>query len=216
MKNLFTIISAALLVLLTTEAYSQDVTDTTDGWQEIPTMELPDWQTAGAVSSVSGSELSDSYISNITNTLYGRLPGLTVQGNSAEPGADGASLYGRGIGTFGSGASLHYVIDGFPATKELFERLTPGEIESVQLLKDAAATAIYGNRAANGVLVIKTRHGETGNLKIDFNAKAGFQQPLRMPEWLGAYDYVTLYNEALANEGTEAAYPDGLIDFYKS
>ena len=216
MKNLFTIISAALLVLLTTEAYSQDVTDTTDGWQEIPTMELPDWQTAGAVSSVSGSELSDSYISNITNTLYGRLPGLTVQGNSAEPGADGASLYGRGIGTFGSGASLHYVIDGFPATKELFERLTPGEIESVQLLKDAAATAIYGNRAANGVLVIKTRHGETGNLKIDFNAKAGFQQPLRMPEWLGAYDYVTLYNEALANEGKEAAYPDGLIDFYKS
>ena len=134
----------------------------------------------------------------------------------AEPGADGANLLGRGVGTFSSGTSLFYVIDGFPATKELFERLTPGEIESIQLLKDASATAIYGNRGANGVLVVKTKRGESGALKIDFSARAGFQQPLRMPQWLGAYDYASLYNEALANEGKAPAYGADVLNYYKS
>ena len=216
MKNYITIISIATLLLSVSEANSQAQNDTTDRWSEIPSMELPSWQSAAAISSVKGEDLRDFYTSNITNTLYGRLPGLTVMETGAEPGADGANLLGRGVGTFSSGTSLFYVIDGFPATKELFERLTPGEIESIQLLKDASATAIYGNRGANGVLVVKTKRGESGALKIDFSARAGFQQPLRMPQWLGAYDYASLYNEALANEGKAPAYGADVLNYYKS
>lgn len=216
MKNYITILLTALLLSAAFEANSQEASDTTDRWSTLPSQELPAWQVAGAVSSVKGEDLESFYTSNIANTLYGRLPGLTVQGGGAEPGSDSPSLYGRGIGTFASGTSLHYVIDGFPATKDLFERLTPGEIESIELLKDASATALYGNRAANGVLVVKTRHGKAGALKIDFSARAGFQQPLRMPQWLGSYDYATLYNEALANEGKNPLYDKVTLANYKA
>lgn len=195
---------------------AQEATDTlTDQWKSVPTLDLPDWQVTGAVSKVGGDELTDYYTSNVVNTLFGRIPGLTVQGVGAEPGADTPALDSRGVGTFGSGTGLFVVIDGFASTLDFFSRLTPGEIESVELLKDATATAIYGNRAANGVLVVKTRHGDVSSpLKIDFGVRVGFQQPVRLPEWLGSYDYATLYNEALANEGQSPVYDQSALDAY--
>ena len=190
--------------------------DTTDRWADVPSLELPAWQTAGAVSGVSGDALKDSYVSNVANTLFGRIPGLTVQGSGAEPGSDSPVMNGRGVGTFGSGSGMFFVIDGFASTQDFFERLTPGEIESIELLKDASATAIYGNRSANGVLVVRTRHGQNTPLKIDFGVRAGFQQPLRLPHWLGSYDYATLYNEALANEGKSPLYTAADLQAYQA
>lgn len=196
---------------------AKEAADTTavGQWDDEPVLDLPEWQMTGAVSKVRGDELSDSYVSNVANTLFGRIPGLTVQASGAEPGADSPALNSRGVGTFGPGTGLLVVIDGFPSTQDFFERLTPKEIESVELLKDAAATAIYGNRAANGVLLVKTRHGDaTSPLKIDFGVKVGFQQPIRLPEWLGSYDYATLYNEALANEGKSPLYSTSDLEAY--
>ena len=195
---------------------AQEAADTlADQWNAVPTLDLPDWQVTGAVSKVDGDELTDFYTSNVVNTLFGRIPGLTVQEVGAEPGADTPTLNSRGVGTFGSGTGLFVVIDGFASTLDFFSRLTPGEIESVELLKDATATAIYGNRAANGVLVVKTKHGdESAPLKIDFGVKVGFQQPVRLPDWLGSYDYATLYNEALANEGQSPMYDQAALDAY--
>ena len=211
------ILSGIIAVCAGTGAVSaQEAADTlADQWNSVPTLDLPDWQVTGAVSRIGGDELTDFYTSNVVNTLFGRIPGLTVQEVGAEPGADTPTLNSRGVGTFGSGTGLFVVIDGFASTLDFFSRLTPGEIESVELLKDATATAIYGNRAANGVLVVKTRHGDVSSpLKIDFGVKVGFQQPLRLPEWLGSYDYATLYNEALANEGQSPMYQNDALDAY--
>ncbi|MCM1501820.1 MAG: SusC/RagA family TonB-linked outer membrane protein [Bacteroidales bacterium] len=206
---------AAIMSCAFVAANAQEPGDTSvTGGVTVPSIELPCWQIAGAVSRISGEELSDSYISNVANTLFGRIPGLTVQGSGAEPGSDSPVLSSRGIGTFGSGSGLFFVIDGFASTQDFFERLTPGEIESIELLKDASATALYGNRAANGVLLVKTRHGKNTPLKIDFGVRAGFQQPLRLPQWLGAYDYATLYNEALSNEGKSPLYSTADLDAY--
>ena len=211
------ILSCIIAVCAGTGAVSaQEAADTlADRWDSVPTLDLPDWQMTGAVSRIGGDGLSDFYTSNVVNTLFGRLPGLTLQEVGAEPGADTPTLNSRGVGTFGSGTGLFVVIDGFASTLDFFSRLTPEEIESVELLKDATATAIYGNRAANGVLVVKTRHGNVSSpLKIDFGVKVGFQQPLRLPEWLGSYDYATLYNEALANEGQSPMYQQDALDAY--
>ena len=197
---------------------AQEVADTTaDRWKDMPTMDLPEWRIAGAVSKTDAAGLSDFYVSNISNTLFGRIPGLTVQGVGAEPGADSPTLNSRGVGTYGSGSGIFIVIDGFASSQEFFERLTPGEIESIELLKDATATAIYGNRAANGVLVVKTKHGDVSSpLKIDFGTRVGFQQPLRLPDWLDSYDYAVLYNEALANEGQPAMYGPDALEAYRT
>ena len=150
------IMSGIIAVCAGTGAVSaQEAADTlADQWNSVPTLDLPDWQVTGAVSRIGGDELTDFYTSNVVNTLFGRIPGLTVQEVGAEPGADTPTLNSRGVGTFGSGTGLFVVIDGFASTLDFFSRLTPGEIESVELLKDATATAIYGNRAANGVLVV--------------------------------------------------------------
>ncbi len=205
---------AVLMCSASIRMYGREVSDTLDRWQDIPSSDLPEWQIAGAVSRVDGGLLEDSYVSNVSNTLFGRLPGLTVSGSGAEPGSDSPVMAGRGIGTFGSGSGLFFVIDGFASTRDFFERLSPGEIESVELLKDAAASALYGSRAANGVLLVRTRHGAASPLKIEFGAKAGFQQPLRLPEWLGSYDYASLYNEALKNEGKDALYSRSDMEAY--
>ena len=208
--NKATVIFSGILAVMLYPCGSLDAQDayrdTAGRWADVPSFDLPFWQEAGAVSRIGGDILNDSYLSNISNALFGRIPGLTVQGSGAEPGSDSPVMNGRGIGTFGSGSGLFFVIDGFASTQDFFERLTPGEIESIELLKDASATALYGNRAANGVLLVKTRHGQNAPLKIDFGARAGFQQPLRLPQWLGSYDYALLYNEALANEGKAPLY----------
>lgn len=216
--NSIQIAASAVLTCMGSVLSAQEPADTTlDRWKDVPSMDLPAWQRTGAVSGIGGDELADFYVSNVANTLFGRIPGLTVQGSGAEPGADSPVLNSRGVGTFGSGTGMFFVIDGFASTQEFFERLTPGEIESIELLKDATATAIYGNRAANGVLVVKTRHGDVSSpLKIDFGAKVGFQQPLRLPEWLGSYDYANLYNEALANEGQAPVYGAEALEAYRT
>lgn len=185
-------------------------------WTYVPGVKLPDWKTVGAVSSVSGDELAGSFTSNVANTLYGRLPGLTVMQSSGEPGADSPALLSRGIGTFGGGSGIHVVVDGFPSSAAFFQQLVPAEIESIQLLKDAAATAIYGNRGANGVLLVTTKKGVVSPLRIRVNARYGFQQGVRLPDFLGSYDYATLYNEALANEGAAPLYSSANLEAYRT
>lgn len=110
----------------------------------------PKWMTTGAVSSVRGNELK-SFVPNIANMLNGRIPGLVVQQWGCEPGADSPAMNARGVNTYGSGTGLFIVIDGFQSTEAYFQQLTPQEIESITLLKDASATAIYGSKGANGV-----------------------------------------------------------------
>ena len=175
----------------------------------------PKWMTTGAVSSVKGNELK-SFVPNIANMLNGQIPGLVVQQWGCEPGADSPAMNARGVNTYGSGTGLFIVIDGFQSTEAYFQQLTPQEIESITLLKDASATAIYGSKGANGVLLITTKRGTSDKIKINCSIQSGFQQPLRLPEFLGAYDYATLYNEALVNDGKSPFYTPMDLEAYKT
>ncbi len=195
-------------------------TDSTFSEKMIPIAygERAEWEMTGAISSVKGDEMSKSFTTNVANTLYARLPGLTVGQQSGEPGNDAPTLHARGISTFGTGRDVTIIIDGFPSTLELFQQLTPQEIESVNLLKDAASAAIYGNKAANGVLLVKTKRGVNAPLELKLGIRFGMQQAMRLPDFLGSYDYAQLYNEAMVNDlgpGSEVYSPADL-EAYKN
>ncbi len=217
-KRIRNIVTAIALIGASAAASAQTEADpdSLSAWRSVPQTTVSDGHLLGAVSSVEGDALIDPYNTNLANTLFGMVPGLFVSQANGEPGADDASLWGRGVGTFGSGRSLQIVIDGFPSTIDFFNQLSPYEIEKIELLKDAAATAIYGNRAANGVLVVTTKRGTDRPLKIDFGVRYGFQKAIRMPEYLGAYDYASLYNEALANEGKVPLYDKNALEAYRT
>src|SRR3954467_1769568 len=104
-----------------------------------------------SISTVSGEDLQKSFNTNLGNRLYGRLPGLTVSQGNNEPGINSPTVYGRGRSTFGPGTNVLVIIDGFLGE---YTQLVPEEIEEISLLKDASATAVYGSRAANGVLLV--------------------------------------------------------------
>ena len=172
----------------------------------------PTWMVSSAISTVKGVDLQKTFTSNLTNTLYGRLPGLTLLQGSGEPGNDGAFGAARGLGTYVNNDIL-VMIDGF---ENSLSQLVPDEIETISLLKDASAVAIYGSRGANGVLLVTTKRGKNAPLTINFSTQQGFQSPTRLPQFLDAYDYARLYNEGLKNEGKTALYTDADIDAYKT
>lgn len=171
-------------------------------------------KSAAAISEVSGEDLSKSFTQNFLNTLYGKLPGLTVMRGSSDLGNDSPTLYSRGVNTFGDAdASLLFIIDGEEAP---IDQVTVSEIESIQLLKDAAAAAIYGPRGANGVVVITTKRGVISPLKVQLSAQVGFQNAFKQPKFLGACDYVRLYDEALVNDGLPVRYGESVYNAYQN
>lgn len=176
----------------------------------------PEWMVNSATSSVTGSVLEKSFTTNIANTLYGKLPGLFMLQTSGEFGSDNPQMFSRGISTFSTGRSMLMVIDGHEVPDGYFQQLVPEEIEDITLLKDAAATALYGSKGANGVLLITTKRGQLSGLKINFKAKLGFQHALRLPKFLDAYDYASLYNEALNNDGKSSLYSQEALDAYSN
>lgn len=165
-----------------------------------------------AISSVSADEMRKTFTPSLSNTLFGRLPGLTVTHGSGEPGFDEPSLLIRGIGTLNDAAPL-VMVDGFEAS---FDNLSVGEIESVSVLKDAAALALYGIRGANGVILVTTKRGKEGKTQIRLDARTGFQQPTRLPEFVNAHQYASLYNEARSNDGLPLRYSPEQLEAYRT
>lgn len=124
---------------------------------------MPSWENTSAISTVKGTKLEKSFNQNVQASLYGELTGLTMLPANGEPGHNTPTLIGKGYNTFSTtDRSMLILVDGFQAT---LDNLTPEEIESVTFLKDAASTAIYGLRGANGVLVVKTKRGKKKNSK---------------------------------------------------
>lgn len=174
----------------------------------------PRYKVSSAISSTSGAEMGKTFSTNIWNTLIGKIPGFTVMHGSDEPGVGGASFYARGLSTFtGSNAPL-LVVDGFVSS---IDYLIPEEIQSVSFLKDASATAIYGLRGANGVILVTTKRGKESPLRVSFSARMGFQRAFRLPQFLGAYDFASLYNEAEANDGiATSTYSNDDLEAYRT
>ncbi|QDH81119.1 TonB-dependent receptor [Echinicola soli] len=166
----------------------------------------------GAMATVNGEALQKTFVPTLSNTLFGRLPGLTVMHGSGEPGYDEPNLLVRGLGTLNDASPL-VMVDGFEAS---FDQLSAYEIESVSVLKDAAAVALYGMRGANGVLLVTTKRGSAGDTQIGFNVRTGFQKPTRLPEFVNAYQYAGLYNEALSNDRLPLRYSEEQLEGYRS
>ena len=173
---------------------------------------LPKLNIASAISTVEGEKLEKSFTPNLANTLYGRVPGLTVARGNSEPGLESPTLLVRGLSSFRSANAPLIIVDGFESD---FEQLTPYEIETISALKDAAATALFGMKGANGVILVTTKRGTEAPLKVSFSTQHGVNQATSYPEFLDSYDYARLYNEALMNDGKSPLYTDADLLEYK-
>lgn len=148
---------------------------------------------SGAVTSVKGTDLAKTPTANLSNSLAGRMPGVTAMQSSGEPGYDGSSIRIRGVNSLGNSDAL-IVIDGVPNRAGGLERLNPNDVESVSVLKDASA-AIYGSRAANGVILVTTKQGKAGKPQFSYDYSYGLQQPTRTPKMSNSVQYAEILNE---------------------
>ncbi len=156
----------------------------------------------GAITSVDVDELQTP-ATNIANMLGGRVAGMITVLDSGEPGKNISEFWVRGIGTFGASSSALVLIDGLEGN---INSIDPADIESFSILKDASATAVYGVRGANGVVLITTKRGQSGRLQIKARANYTLSYLNRMPEYLRAYDYAILANEAREVRNEEILY----------
>ena len=153
----------------------------------------------GSIASVKSSELSVT-APTVGQSLAGKVAGVEVHQTSGAPG-DGVTIRVRGVGTYAGDQNPLIVIDGIVRDMTAFNMLDPNDVKNVNVLKDASATAVYGVRGANGVIIVTTKRGREGNLKISFTANVGFTSPTTLPSLVNSYDYAVLRNEAFANDG---------------
>lgn len=163
---------------------------------------------SGAVSVVKSKDLVAVPQGNFINALEGRAAGVTI-GSSGEPGAPVAVRI-RGISTFGNNDPL-YIIDGVPRRGAYQNAINPNDIESIQVLKDASAASIYGARAGNGVIIITTKKGKSGEPKITYDASYGFQNPTKFIKVLNTQEWATMRFKGLKNAGVPAGATDAAL-----
>ncbi|MCK4464454.1 MAG: SusC/RagA family TonB-linked outer membrane protein, partial [Bacteroidales bacterium] len=147
----------------------------------------------GSIATAEGAELQKTPATNLANTLTGRMTGVVVNTRGSMPGAESIYINIRGKGSWRGGSPL-IIIDGI-ANRYGFEKLNPNDIESISVLKDASA-AIYGSRAANGVILVTTKRGKEGKPTIEYTSDFGLTQPTRIPEMCRSWQYATYYTEA--------------------
>lgn len=147
----------------------------------------------GSVTTVKGSELVKSPAVNLSNSIAGRMPGVVAVNRSGEPGYDGSGIRIRGSNTLGNNDAL-IVIDGIPARAGGFDRLNPADIETISVLKDASA-AIYGARAANGVILITTKKGKESKPELSYSFNQGYSQATQLPKLANAAQYTEMLND---------------------
>ncbi len=167
-----------------------------------------------AVSTLKGDEVREAPVTNITNAIGGRVAGVILKQGSGEPGRDGSNIFIRGISSTGSTQPL-VIIDGIPRDFSQFSQLDPNTVDSYTILKDAAAVAPYGVAGANGVILVTTKRGKTGEPVLSYNGYIGIQNPTVLPKYVTNYDYARLRNEAAANDGLPRPYSDHALQKYK-
>ncbi|WP_101308897.1 TonB-dependent receptor [Labilibaculum manganireducens] len=164
----------------------------------------------GAVGSVQMGDMESRPLTNASLALQGTVSGVYALQSSGKPGDDDAVISIRGVGTWTDNSPL-VLIDGFPGN---MSDVNATDIESISVLKDAASSSIYGNRAANGVILISTKKGTAGKMKVSYNGYFGVQKATRLPSVLNSVEYATLRNEASANSGSVPNYTDEDIQKY--
>lgn len=152
----------------------------------------------GSVSSVDSKVLESRPIQNLQSGIQGLMPGVTITGTNGAPGLDAGSINVRGVGTLNT-SSPYILIDGVESGT--MSSLDPNDIESISVLKDAASAAIYGSKAANGVILITTKRGKSGKPQVSYNGYVSLQNPTSMIDRLDSYEYAHMLNDALESEG---------------
>ncbi|MDJ1498667.1 TonB-dependent receptor [Cytophagaceae bacterium DM2B3-1] len=158
----------------------------------------------GSVASVETQKITQVATVDVNQALQGKVAGVQITPNSGAPGA-ASKVRIRGIGSFGDSSPL-YVVDGYPTSS--IDYISPNDIENMEVLKDASATAIYGNRGANGVVIITTKKGKAGTPTVNVNMYAGIQNPWHTLKLTNAAEYATLYLEAYTNDGKDVTDPE--------
>ena len=158
----------------------------------------------GAISTVDGNDIVAVPVANISSALVGMTPGLSAVTISGEPGQDAAQIAIRGISTYSGNTSPLIVIDGIEQSDAqamtVMNSMDPNDILGISVLKDASSTAVYGIRAANGVVIITTKRGLVGKPKVSFSSKFGFTRATNLQKGLSSYEYALFRNEAIHNE----------------
>lgn len=165
-----------------------------------------------AVATIKGKDLASQPMANITDALGGHVAGILFTQGSGEPGNDGANIQIRGISTTGNSQPL-VIVDGVPRN---YTQIDPNSIESISVLKDAAAVAPYGLGGANGVLLITTKKGKSGKPTLTYNAYYGWQNPTVLTKFVNSYQYATLFNAADDNIGAPHAYSVQDLQLYQN
>jgi len=162
----------------------------------------------GAVSTVSGDDLARRPVVNVASALQGTTPGLSIQNNGGAPGAESTTIRIRGVGTLNNSNPL-ILVDG---VEQSLSTVEPSNIESITVLKDAASSAIYGSRAANGVILVTTKRGSASGVSINYNNFVGWQNPNFFPEATDPVSWMRLENEAQTNVGANPTYSETYIE----
>ncbi len=164
----------------------------------------------GAISSVKSEELTRTPVSSVNNVLAGQLSGVTTVQTSGEPGADAADIFVRGKATFTGDSNAKPLIQVDGVERDMWD-IDPNEIESITVLKDASATAVFGVRGANGVILITTKRGQEGKAHISFSTSFSALMPTKMVEQASSLGYATFYNQMLANDRKTPLFSDAVI-----
>ena len=168
----------------------------------------------GSVSAISSKEIEKLPVTQTSQLLNGLTSGVTTIQNSGQPGEDNVTIRVRGLGTFSDAGNTPLVlVDGLSSS---LDNVNINDIESISILKDAASAAIYGTRAANGVILIETKKGKEGEVKVSYDANFGLQRPSEIPQIVDSWVYAEMYNEALTNDGGSPSYSDSEIALFKS
>lgn len=156
-----------------------------------------------AISTVTSEDIENASVTNSGNALYGKLAGLLVKQSAGTPGSDVPKLYVRGIGTNTGATDVLILVDG---VERGLDQVMLEDIESVSVLKDAAALSLYGVRGANGVVLVTTKRGSNSKLKVGVDLDYGIQMPQLMPDLINSAEYATYMNQAALNDGLSAPY----------
>ena len=169
----------------------------------------------GSITAVEPAQLQQGTTRAVSNNLAGQLAGVIAVQRSGEPGSDGSDFWIRGISSFqDAGRSPLVLVDGIERT---LDDLSAAEIESFSVLKDAAASAVYGVRGANGVIIVKTKRGQLGKPQVNVHLEQGFTQPVKLPDYIGSADYLSLLDEVYMDAGNpNPIYGEELINKYRT
>ena len=151
----------------------------------------------GSIAAVDSKQLEARPAPSVSNLLTGQMSGVTITQGGGGPGQDGGTIRIRGVGSFGATPNPLVLVDGLPGS---LDDLNPNDIESISVLKDASSAAIYGSRAANGVLLVKTKGGRTGKTTVSYNGYVGFNRPSELPDYCSTAEYAEMYNLAMGKD----------------